>query len=512
MSRSSRLQPVLALAALALTLLPTAGQEARPKPRRFAVLTGVNRYEHADLKTLKYAENDVVALAKLLRENGYEVVLLTGPEGARDAKRQPTRVNIEARIKEVLRKCRRGDTVLLAFAGHGLQFEGRKDAFFCPSDARPFKDETDTLVSLAKVYAEMKKSFAAVKLLFVDACRDDPKAARGGRSGVDGDSAPRPPSGVGALFSCSAGQRAYEDDGLKHGVFFHFVLQGLKGKAKDPDDGDVTFEGLATYVKKQVTRDVPKRIGGGARQAPTLNAGELSGEPAVLLTINVAEQETKAVLARALEAIGGTERLSKVNAFTCKVKGTLHPAGQISVTMQLSSQGRDKRRNEVELHVLDGYRAVTVLNGDQGWTKTMDGKIKKLDEKARAASRAELGDLGFLAPALILKGSKFEKAGEETVDGREAVILKFTGPDGNAGKLFFDKKTGLPFKCARKARNADGKEVNFEITLGDYKDFDGIKQPAKTEIKADGKKYFDFEVVEFKILDKLDPKLFAELK
>src|SRR5262249_32402589 len=148
-------------------------------------------------------------------------------------------------------------------------------AFFCPSDARPFEDETDTLVSLAKVYAEMRKSFAGVKLLLVDACRDDPRAGRGSR-GVNGDSAPRPPSGVGALFSCSAGQRAYEHDDLKHGVFFHFVLEGLRGEARDAD-GEVTFEQLAAYVKKQVSRDVPRRIRGGARQAPTLNAGELSG-------------------------------------------------------------------------------------------------------------------------------------------------------------------------------------------------------------------------------------------
>ena len=47
----------------------------------------------------------------------------------------------------------------------------------------------------------------------------------------------RPPGGVAALFSCSEGQVAYEDDDLKHGVFFHFVIQGLKGKA-DEESGN----------------------------------------------------------------------------------------------------------------------------------------------------------------------------------------------------------------------------------------------------------------------------------
>ena len=34
-----------------------------------------------------------------------------------------------------------------------------------------------------------------------------------------------------------------------------------------------------------MSRDVPRLIGGGARQTPSLNAGKLSGEPPVLLSL-----------------------------------------------------------------------------------------------------------------------------------------------------------------------------------------------------------------------------------
>jgi uncharacterized protein YkwD len=271
-----RLLSVLLLSALAGVLLPVWGQE--PARKKYALLVGVNRYDHPKLKPLKYAENDATDLAGVLRKAGYQVVLLTG--SARTKGLRPTKGNIEARLRQVLRKCRSGDTALVALAGHGLHFAGKDDSYFCPSDARPFSEETDTLVSLKHVYKQLDRSFAGVKLLLVDACRDDPRAGRGSR-GIDGDTAPRPPSGVGALFSCRAGQRAFEDDELKHGVFFYYVLKGLRGAAKESDN-EVTFLSLASYVTRQVSRDVPKRL--GARQEPSLNTRELAGS-AVLLAV-----------------------------------------------------------------------------------------------------------------------------------------------------------------------------------------------------------------------------------
>src|SRR6185369_14675574 len=80
----------------------------------------------------------------------------------------------------------------------------------------------------------------------------------------------------------SAGERAFESDKYRHGVFFFHLLEGLRGKAKD-SEGDVSWDMLAAYVRKQVSRDVPKLIGDGARQSPTLSAGEMAGAPPVLI-------------------------------------------------------------------------------------------------------------------------------------------------------------------------------------------------------------------------------------
>jgi uncharacterized caspase-like protein len=279
MSTPAVFRRLLLAALVVLAALPALrAQDAEPK--RYAVLVGVNRYQHPKLPELQFAEADVTDLGNVLRDAGYEVTLLTGSAG--DDALRPTRANIESQVQDVLRRCAAGDTVLLAFTGHGVQFDGKKDCFFCPLDGRPFRDETASLVSLSKVYAELNKSFAGMKVLLVDACRDDPDAGRGAR-GINADGAPRPPQGVAALFSCRAGERAYESEQLGHGVFFYHVLEGLKGGARD-GESEVTFAGLAAYVSRRVSRgdtSVPQLIGAGARQSPNLKA-DYSTEPVLL--------------------------------------------------------------------------------------------------------------------------------------------------------------------------------------------------------------------------------------
>jgi formylglycine-generating enzyme required for sulfatase activity len=439
MSRLPRLLPALLLTGFALAAaLPLAGQDAKPK--KYGVLVGVNRYQHDKLPDLKYAENDVAALAGLLKDADYQVTLLTGAAGARDKKHEPTKSNIEARLKEVLDKYRRGDTLLVALAGHGLHFEGHKDSFFCPADAKPFKDKTDTLVSLTKLYAELERSFAGVKLLLVDACRDDPGAGRGTR-GVDGDVAPRPPTGVGALFSCSKGQRAYEHDDLKHGVFFHYVLQGLRGKAKDPDDGDVTFEALANYVKKQVTRDVPKRIGGGARQAPTLNAGELSGEPAVLLTVkDVARKpdpdETK---------------LEDRKSFTNKAGMTMVriAAGKFTMGSPKDEKGRgdDEHQHDVKITKAFYMAAHTVTVGQ--FRKFVEDENYKTD-----AEKDGQGGYGYNADTKKTEGRKskytWDNTGWKQTDRHPVVNVSWN--DAVAYCKWLSKKEGKTYRLPTEAQ------------------------------------------------------------
>jgi formylglycine-generating enzyme required for sulfatase activity len=258
----------------ALVLLAPGLAEA-PKGKKYALLVGVQRYEHDSLPDLKHAENDVEELSKVLVRSEFRVWVMSSTRGERRPAARPTASNIRAALKPILDGVTKDDTVLVALAGHGVQLKveidgkQREEAFFCPTDAKP-RDTRDakllgkTMIGLSELFKELEYSGAGVKLL-VDACRNDPRLGRS----VDVDSLPRPPRGTVALFSCKSGERAFESDrlGKGHGVFFYYAIEGLKGAAKN-ERGEVTWTRLSEFVIDRVSDQVPVLIGGGAKQMP----------------------------------------------------------------------------------------------------------------------------------------------------------------------------------------------------------------------------------------------------
>jgi formylglycine-generating enzyme required for sulfatase activity len=284
----SRRLPLLAgvVAALAVLSGPLLSREQPGK--RYAILVGVKAYNHAALPDLEYTERDVEDLEQLLTPAGYKVTLLTTAAGAKDEARRPTLANIRNSLAAVLKDVTKHDTVLIALAGHGVQPDGGKESYFCPLDAKP--KDPKTLLPLTGLIDELTDSGAGVKLLLVDACRNDPDPGRG--RGVDGSRVEALPKGVAALFSCSAGQRAFETKkaGGGHGVFFHYVLQGLQDKDLRNDRGDLTWSRLAEYVQENVEARVPEWIGAEARQVPH-EVRNLAGRSPLLLQGDAVKRE-----------------------------------------------------------------------------------------------------------------------------------------------------------------------------------------------------------------------------
>jgi hypothetical protein len=227
------------------------------------------------------------------------------------------------------------------------------------------------------------------------------------------------------------------------------------------------------------------------------------------------EKEAKAILDKGIAALGGAEKLGKIVAVTWKTKAKLTlNDNENSLELKSTAQGLDKYRAEFQGEFNGSQlKGVTVLDGKKGWRKFGDD-VMELDDDALANEKRSIY-LGITPTTLVPlqgKGFKVETAGEEKVGEKPAAVLKVTGPDGKDFKLFLDKADGLPVKLVATVVGFDGSEFKQETTFSAYKDFGGIKKATKVSSKRDGEKFFDQEVTEYKVLDKVEPDTFTEPK
>jgi hypothetical protein len=227
------------------------------------------------------------------------------------------------------------------------------------------------------------------------------------------------------------------------------------------------------------------------------------------------DKDCKAVLDKAIKALGGEENLGKLKAATWKNKGKITFNGEDhEFTSTATVQGLDHFRSDFEGDFGGNkIKAVTVLAKNKGW-RQFGGDTSELDDNglANEKRRVYLEVLPMALLPLKHKNFKLEAAGEKAIGGMPAVGIKITPPDGKNLTLFFDKESGLPVQLAAKVVGFMGEEFTQETTYADYKEFAGIKKATKVSSKRDGEKFMETQITEFKVLDKVDPKTFEEPK
>lgn len=244
---------------------------------RIALCIGIDKYKDHVSENLAFAEKDVTEFSTVLRDVGYQVILMTSATGQINPDLVPTKKNIDSQIEMLIAKRKREDLLVLAFVGHSARFDKDPDCYFCPIDAKPSKENKGLLMSLDSIYGRFESCGAGTKLLLADWSHADQVL-----DPVPNDVLVRvPPPGVFSLFACSPNERGYEEKKVGHGLFFHHIVQGLKTTTNGSDE--VELRGLS----KEVIRDVPKTVielvGKEKRQTPSLKASNVD-TPVVLLT------------------------------------------------------------------------------------------------------------------------------------------------------------------------------------------------------------------------------------
>jgi hypothetical protein len=153
------------IAAISLAALLVSGNAALAD-KRVAFVVGNSAYRN--VAPLANPAIDAKSMAKLLRNVGFDVV-----EGA-----NLTRDKMTERLLEFGKKAEGADVALFFYAGHGIAVNGTN--YLLPVDA-DLKSEMDVKLGAAinvDLTLEQTMNDAKVKLVFLDACRDNPFAAK----------------------------------------------------------------------------------------------------------------------------------------------------------------------------------------------------------------------------------------------------------------------------------------------------------------------------------------------
>ena len=269
-----------------------------------------------------------------------------------------------------------------------------------------------------------------------------------------------------------------------------------------------------------------------------------------------ADERAQEILKQAREAVGGEQRLQKLEALHIngqyrRVFGERQIAGDREISIALpnkylvedSMNPGGLSTAMINTHALNGDHAWSGTSGGGGMVFRMGGpggqqmSPEQMEAMQRRIYQAEFARYVLamtLAPPASL-AVEYKYAGDSDVDGEPADVLDVSGPDQFSVRLFFDKKSHLPLLLsyrgpkprmitmtrpagsgprkpedlqkareeAEKKMQAEGpgapEEVDFYIRLSDHKKVDGLMLPFKLTFLTESEVSEEFEISKYQL-------------
>ncbi|HEV7514663.1 MAG TPA: caspase family protein [Thermoanaerobaculia bacterium] len=239
-------------------------EKAPPPPvgkgRRIALIVGVSSYHNPGIN-LKYADADARALYDLITNPALGPAAFH-PEDVRLLLNEHATVkDITTGLRQFLKQARENDFVLFFFAGHGAPDPDHlQDLYLLAHDTDP-----ENIAGSGLLMRNVREAIAEIPardvLIMTDACHSAGMAAPESVRSITInpihqiflDKMLHASGGLAILTASEAAQVSYENSRWgQHGVFTHFLLEGLKGAADADGDHVVTLGELMEYVREKV--------------------------------------------------------------------------------------------------------------------------------------------------------------------------------------------------------------------------------------------------------------------
>ncbi len=223
------------------------------------------------------------------------------------------------------------------------------------------------------------------------------------------------------------------------------------------------------------------------------------------------KEQIDAILDRAIEAHGGE---SKLHEFRCarvvvRMEGELSPDGGLVYenTFRLPDQLRQVISWESK-----GKKCqdVFVWNGKEQWA-IMGGRI--MDNPQVPNRIRQVFPLPILDTLLPVREGNFDirRLADTTINGRRAVVLKVLRDGEWIGELCFDADEKLLLQWSQPQTDPfSGAPTVRKVLLENFREMEGLKLPTKMTSFLRDQKHMQTTVLEFELLNGIDPQDLAK--
>lgn len=230
------------------------------KPKTYAVIVGISKYQNEGIDKLQFAHKDAEAFANYLKSNAggkvsdSNIILLQNEKATYTA--------IYQALDWLLEVCKEGDLVYFFFSGHGdMENSTIYKLGFLISYNTPRSNYINNAVRIEDLnnYANTLSVKTKAKVILVtDACHSGNLAGSDFKGGfLVGEQLRTVKNNEIRMASCATDQLSAEDKkwGGGNGVFTYYLIDGLKGLADAEKDGTVTVKELSNYLRSSLERD-----------------------------------------------------------------------------------------------------------------------------------------------------------------------------------------------------------------------------------------------------------------
>ncbi|MFY7951610.1 MAG: hypothetical protein ACOVT5_03800 [Armatimonadaceae bacterium] len=225
-----------------------------------------------------------------------------------------------------------------------------------------------------------------------------------------------------------------------------------------------------------------------------------------------ADDAAVAVVKKAVEAHGGEDALKKPKGGEFKVEGDVTVGaekGKFTSTISYALPNMFRMSVDTTLGTTKTSQTI-VVNGDKVKATTA-GKAQELKDPAKGKflQLAAVQEVSLLYPLLDDKRFTLKAEKDEKVNDKDAAVVLVTRKGMKDMRLYFDKASGELVRFVHKMPDPFGAEAVTEVTLSEFKKFDGVLQPTVQKVRQANKEYMTLRIVEAKMVEKPDLKAYV---